>query len=219
MPEKKELKTDLYNIAGEKTGQISLSPEIFGVELNKSLIAQAIKVYLANQRRGTAKAKTRSDVSGGGKKPWKQKGTGRARQGSTRSPIWSKGGVAHGPLPKDWSLKLSKKMRKIALFSSLSDKFRNQKIKFVESLDFKEIKTQKAYAVLNNLKMKENALIVLAAKKDNSYLSFRNLPRTEILIASQINTYTIYKHEYLLIEKDALDTFAQTFLNQEKKDN
>lgn len=215
---KTELKTDLYNTQGEKIGEVSLPTEIFGVKENPSLIAQAVRVYLSNQRMGTAHVKTRGEVSGGGRKPWKQKGTGRARQGSIRSPLWIKGGVAHGPVPKDWTLKMSKKMKKAALFSTLSTKYRSQKIKVLDVINFEKTKTKAAMQLLHKLGIEESTLIVLPRQDDKVYLSFRNLPQVETVVGNQINTYQVLNHVALLIVKDSLKLLEKTFLNQKIKE-
>ena len=212
MSENKKLNTNIYSKEGEKTGTTALPSEIFGLKVNSAIISQAVRVYLMNQRRGTASAKKRGEVSGGGRKPWRQKGTGRARHGSIRSPIWVKGGVAHGPLPKDWSLKMSKKMKKKALLSSLSAKFQNQSIKVIESLSFDKVKTKKAKELLKKLELSRSVLVVVPQKNDNVYLSFKNIPRVDTVIAKQINTYEVVSHDVILLVKDSIKEIKKTFI-------
>lgn len=216
MSETKKITTDLYTKTGEKSGTINLPTDIFGLETNPSLIAQAVRVYRANQRRGTATAKRRGEVSGGGKKPWKQKGTGRARHGSTRSPIWVKGGVAHGPLPKDWSLKMSKKMKKKALFSALSAKLQDKGIRVIEEFDFNEIKTKDAKNLLRKLELSRSVLVVVPEKDEKAYLSFKNIPRVDTIIANQLHTYGVISHKTVLIAKKAIPVLEKTFLENKK---
>jgi len=214
---KKLTTTDIYNQKGEKVGKVELPEEIFKTKINPDLMAQAVRVYLTNQRQGNASTKRRGEISGGGRKPWRQKGTGRARHGSIRSPIWVKGGVAHGPKPKDWSLKLSKKMKKAALFSALSQKHEEKNIKIIERLDFKKPKTKTAKDLLKILKLEKKVLIVLPKKEENTYLSFRNLLGIDSVIVNQISTYTVLDHEHILMTKDCIPVLAQTFLKQKNK--
>ena len=218
MSESKKITADLYTKTGEKSGTIDLPGDIFGLKVNPSLIAQAIRVYRANQRRGTASAKRRGEVSGGGRKPWRQKGTGRARHGSTRSPIWVKGGVAHGPLPKSWSLKMSKKMKKKALFSALSAKLQDKGVRVIEEFDFSEVKTKKAKELLGKLNLSRSVLVVVPEKDEKVYLSFRNVPRVDTIIANQLHVYGIISHDVLLIAQKAIPVLEKTFsVNKEDK--
>lgn len=208
------LKVDVYNQLGEKTGKIELNARIFGVDINPTLMAQAVRVYLNNQRRGTASTKSRGEVSGGGKKPWRQKGTGRARQGSTRAPHWIKGGVAHGPKPKDWSLELPKKMRRAALFSALSDKVKEGKLVVLDTLDIKEIKTKVIVSILEKLPVKGKVLVILPEKNETVYLSARNIKNVKVGIAKDLNTYETMNADNLLMLKNSLAKIEQTFLKQ-----
>lgn len=193
-------------------GKVKLPIAIFGAKINPELMAQAVRIYLANQRRGTANTKDRGDVSGGGRKPWRQKGTGRARQGSIRSPLWVGGGVAHGPHPKDWSLKFNKKMKRKALFSALSQRYLQQKIKVIEKLNFSEPKTKKAKELIDKIGLPKRILIVLPQVDKGSYLSFRNLPDCASVMAAQLNTYLVLKYDELLIVKESLPVLEKTFL-------
>lgn len=212
MSEKKNLKTMIYDEQGKEVGETTLPVEIFGVKVNPVLMAQAVRVYLANQKRGTASTKTRAEVRGGGRKPWRQKGTGRARHGSTRSPIWVKGGVAHGPQPHKMVLAMSKKMKKVALFSSLSKKVVDGKLKVLDMKAFEKPNTKKAQDLLEKLGLKKSLLVVLPKKEDSLYLSFRNLPRVKSVIVNQINTYLVLNHEHVIFLKDAIKQTETVFL-------
>ncbi len=213
----KKLVAKLYTATGEVKGDFDLPAEIFGVEVNQTLVAQAVRVYLANQRRGTANTKTRGEVSGGGRKPWKQKGTGRARQGSIRSPLWIKGGIVHGPRPKDYSLKMSKKMKKLALFSALADKFKNDQLKVVESLRYEKPNTKMAKELLEKLGIKRSTLVVWPVKSDNEYLSFRNIDEVDSIIAYQLNPYEIVSHHDLVITAEAIGVLLHVEEKTEKE--
>ena len=169
----------VYNIEGKEVGSIELNDAVFGVEVNEHLVHMAVVNQLANNRQGTQSAKTRSEVSGGGRKPWRQKGTGHARQGSTRSPQWTGGGIVFAPKPRDYSFKMNKKEKRIALLSALSSKVAESKIVVLDEFKLDEIKTKKFVEVMNNLKV-ENALVVLEGENKNVVLSGRNIPSVKV---------------------------------------
>lgn len=192
----------VYNIEGKEVDKINLNDNIYGVEINENIVHKAVVTYLANQRQGTQSAKTRSEVSGGGRKPWRQKGTGHARQGSTRSPQWTGGGVVFAPKPRDYSVKMNKREKQIALFSALSSKVQDSKLIVVDELALEEVKTAKFAEILKNLKA-DKALVVTKEKNDNVILSSRNIPDVDTIMSSTINVYDILKHDALVMTKDA----------------
>ena len=192
----------VYNIEGKEVEKIDLNDNIYGVEINETLVHKAVVTTLANRRQGTQSAKTRSEVSGGGRKPWRQKGTGHARQGSTRSPQWTGGGVVFAPKPRDYSVKMNKREKQIALFSALSSKVQDSKFIVVDDLTLDEVKTAKFVEVLKNLKANK-ALVVTKDKNENVILSSRNIPNVDTIMSSTINVYDILKHDSLVITKDA----------------
>ncbi|MCR4609744.1 MAG: 50S ribosomal protein L4 [Eubacterium sp.] len=192
----------VYNIEGKEVEKIDLNDNIYGVEINETLVHKAVVTTLANRRQGTQSAKTRSEVSGGGRKPWRQKGTGHARQGSTRSPQWTGGGVVFAPKPRDYSVKMNKREKQIALFSALSSKVQDSKLILVDELALEEAKTAKFAEILKNLKA-DKALVVTKDKNDNVILSSRNIPGVETIMSSTINVYDILKHDSLVMTKDA----------------
>ena len=192
----------VYNIEGKEVGSVELNDNIYGVEINENLVHKAVVTYLANGRQGPQSAKTRSEVSGGGRKPWRQKGTGHARQGSTRSPQWTGGGVVFAPKPRDYSVKMNKREKQIALFSALTSKVQDAKFIVVDELALEEVKTAKFVEVLKNLKANK-ALVVTKDKNENVILSSRNIPGVDTIMSSTINVYDILKHDSLVITKDA----------------
>lgn len=200
----------VYNIEGKEVGSIELNDEIFGVEINEHLVHLAVVSQLANRRQGTQSAKTRAEVRGGGRKPWRQKGTGRARQGSIRSPQWKGGGVVFAPKPRDYSFKLNKKEKQAALKSALSSKVENDKLIVLDKLNFDEIKTKSMVEVLDNLNVKK-ALIVLGEKNDNVYLSARNIPSVRTVQSNSINVYDIIKYDALVLTKDAVEKIEEVY--------
>ncbi|MBQ1328101.1 MAG: 50S ribosomal protein L4 [Eubacterium sp.] len=200
----------VYNTDGKEVEKIDLSDNIFGVEINENIVHKAVVTILANNRQGTQSAKTRSEVSGGGKKPWRQKGTGHARQGSTRSPQWTGGGVVFAPKPRDYSQKLNKREKQIALFSVLSSKVQDNKLIVVDELNLEAPKTAAFVKVLDNLKA-ESALVVTKDKNDNVVLSARNIPAVDTTISSTINVYDILKHDSLVITKDAVKAIEEVY--------
>ncbi|HHU82998.1 MAG TPA: 50S ribosomal protein L4 [Firmicutes bacterium] len=195
----------VYNMNGEQTGEITLADSVFGTKVNQALLHLALVRQMAAERRGTAKAKTRAEVRGGGRKPWRQKGTGRARHGSRRSPIWTGGGVVFPPVPRDYSLKMSKKARRQALKSALSAKVQAGEAIVLAELAFAEPKTKAMLKVLANLKIdKEKALIVTAEKDENVVKSARNIPGVMAVIPESLNVYNLLTHHRLVLTKDAV---------------
>ena len=186
-------KVSVYNMEGKEVGTVELNDAVFGVEVNEHLVHMAVLQQLANNRQGTQKAKTRGEVSGGGRKPWRQKGTGHARQGSTRAPQWKGGGVVFAPVPRDYSFKMNKKEKRAALKSVLSDKVALSKLIVLDELKFDEIKTKKFKAVLENLKVEDKALVVLGEKDDVVIKSANNLPFVQTALPGTINVYDILK--------------------------
>ena len=203
-------KVDLLNIEGKKVGDIELAESIFGVEVNTDVMHEVVVNYLANQIQGTGSTKTRSEVTGGGKKPWKQKGTGRARQGSIRAPQWIKGGIALGPKPRSYKYTLNKKVKRLALKSALSSKVQENEIIVLDSLNFDEIKTTNMAKVLENIK-ENKALIVLSDKNLNVQASARNIPNTKTALENTINTYDILKYGTLGLTKDAVEKIEEVY--------
>ena len=200
----------VYNMEGKEVGTIELSDAVFGVQVNEHLVHMAVVQQLANNRQGTQKAKTRSEVSGGGRKPWRQKGTGHARQGSTRAPQWTGGGVVFAPVPRDYSFKLNKKEKRAALKSALTSRVQNNKLIVVDELKFDEIKTKKFQAVLDNLKVSK-ALVVLADNDEKVVMSARNIPAVKTALTSTINVYDILKGDTLILTKDAVAKIEEVY--------
>ncbi|MDL2311176.1 50S ribosomal protein L4, partial [Peptostreptococcaceae bacterium OttesenSCG-928-C18] len=194
----------LYNQAGEQVGEIELNEAIFGVEINEHVVYEVVKNQLANKRQGTQSAKTRAEVRGGGRKPWRQKGTGRARQGSIRSPQWTGGGVVFAPKPRDYSYNIPKKIRRNALKSVLTSKVNDEEIIVLDKLTFDNISTKTAKKVLEDIKAASKALIVVENKDDAVYKSFRNLVGVEVAEADNINVYDILKHDSFVVTQDAV---------------
>jgi len=200
----------VYNMEGKEVGTIDLNDAIFGVKVNEHLVHMAVVQHLANRRQGTQKARTRSEVSGGGRKPWRQKGTGHARQGSIRAPQWKGGGVVFAPVPRDYSFKLNKKEKRAALKSALTSRVQENKLIVVEELKFDEIKTKKFKAVMDNLKV-DKALVVLGEKDENTVLSARNIPTIQTACADSINVYDIMKGDTLVLTKDAVTKIEEVY--------
>jgi large subunit ribosomal protein L4 len=200
----------VYNMDGKAVGSIELNDAIFGVEINEHLVHLAVVQQLANKRQGTQSAKTRAEVSGGGRKPWRQKGTGHARQGSTRSPQWKGGGVVFAPKPRDYSFKLNRKEKRIALKSALTSRVAAEKIYVLDELNFDAIKTKKMAAVLDGLKVNK-ALVVLGDKNDNVVLSARNIPSVRTALPNTINVYDILKYDTLILTKDAVAKIEEVY--------
>ena len=203
-------KVSVYNIDGKEVGSIELNDAVFGVEVNEHLVHLAVVNQLANKRQGTQSAKTRSEVSGGGRKPWRQKGTGHARQGSTRAPQWTGGGVVFAPKPRDYSFKMNKKDKKIALLSALSSKVNDSKIVVLDSFNLDEIKTKKFAEVMNNIKV-SNALFVIEGENKNVVLSGRNIPTVKVSATNEINTYDVLKYDTLVVTKAAVEKLEEVY--------
>ena len=200
----------VYNMEGKEVGTIELNDAVFGVEVNEHLVHMAVVAQLANKRQGTQSAKTRSEVSGGGRKPWRQKGTGHARQGSTRAPQWTGGGIVFAPKPRDYSFKMNKKEKRIALLSALSSKVAESKIVVLDEFKLDEIKTKKFVEVMNNLKV-ENALVVLEGENKNVVLSGRNIPSVKVTATNEINTYDVLKYTTLVVTKAAVEKLEEVY--------
>jgi large subunit ribosomal protein L4 len=197
-------KVALYNQSGSTVGEIELADAIFGIEPNKYVLHDAVVMQQASQRQGTHDVKNRSEVRGGGRKPWKQKGTGRARQGSIRSPQWVGGGVVFGPTPRSYSFKLPKKVRRLAIKSALSSKVQNDEIRVLEGLEINAPKTKDVTAILSNLKVERKALIVTGTYDDNLALSSRNIPGIKFVTAEGINVLDVLNYDLLIITKEAV---------------
>ena len=200
----------VYNIEGKEVGSIELNDAVFGVEVNEHLVHMAVVNQLANNRQGTQSAKTRSEVSGGGRKPWRQKGTGHARQGSTRSPQRTGGGVVFAPKPRDYSFKMNKKEKRAALCSALSSKVAESQIIVLDEFKLDEIKTKKFVEVMNNLKASK-ALVVLEGENKNVVLSGRNIPTVKVTATNEINTYDVLKYETLVVTKAAVEKLEEVY--------
>jgi large subunit ribosomal protein L4 len=201
----------VYNMEGKEVGKIDLNDAIFGVEVNEHLVHMAVLQQLADKRQGTQKAKTRSEVSGGGRKPWRQKGTGHARQGSIRAPQWKGGGVVFAPVPRDYSFKMNKKEKRAALKSALTDKVQTNNIVVVDELKFDEIKTKRFAEVMNNLKATRKALVVLADNDQNVVLSARNLAEANTTLTNTLNVYDIVNARTLVLTKDAVAKIEEVY--------
>ena len=200
----------VYNIEGKEVGSIELNDAVFGVEVNEHLVHMAVVNQLANNRQGTQSAKTRSEVSGGGRKPWRQKGTGHARQGSTRVPQWTGGGVVFAPKPRDYSFKMNKKEKRIALLSALSSKVADNKIVVLDAFNLDEVKTKKFAEVMSNLKV-DKALVVIEGENKNVVLSGRNIPTVKVSATNEINTYDVLKYETLVVTKAAVEKLEEVY--------
>ena len=200
----------VYNMEGKEVGTIELNDAVFGVEVNEHLVHMAVVAQLANKRQGTQKAKTRSEVSGGGRKPWRQKGTGHARQGSTRSPQWTGGGMVFAPTPRDYTITLSKKEKRAALKSALTSRVNENKFVVVDELKFDEVKTKNFKAVMNNLKVSK-ALVVLADNDQNTVLSARNIPEVKTSLVNTINVFDILKYNTVVATKAAVASIEEVY--------
>ena len=204
-------KVALYNMEGSQIGDIELNESIFGAEVNTSALHAVVKNYLANQRQGTQSTKTRSEVRGGGIKPWRQKGTGRARQGSIRATQWIKGGIALGPKPRDYRYTLNKKVKKLAMKSALSSKVNANEIIVLDELVLDEIKTKKISTMLKNLKVESKALIVTNEKNDNVVKSANNIKGVATTFTGSLNVYDILKYDVMVITKDAVSKIEEVY--------
>ena len=200
----------VYNMEGKEVGTIELNDAVFGVEVNEHLVHMAVVQQLANNRQGTQKAKTRSEVSGGGRKPWRQKGTGHARQGSTRSPQWTGGGVVFAPTPRDYTIRLNKKEKRLALKSALTSRVLENKLIVVDELKFDEVKTKNFANVMSNLKA-DKALVVLNENDANVVLSARNIPTVKTALTNTINVFDILKYNKVIVTKAAVATIEEVY--------
>ena len=210
------MKIDIYKIDGKTSGEkIELADDIFGIEPNNHAIYLAVKAYLANQRQGTHKAKERSEVRGGGRKPWRQKGRGTARAGTTRSPIWIGGGTTFGPRPRDYTQKLPKKVKQLARKSALSSKAKEKQLLVVEDFTFEQPKTKEFALILNALDLNDKKILLLTGKTDaNVYKSGRNIPKVNVMEASKASTYNILNSQLLVLQKSAVNELVKTFRNK-----
>ena len=200
----------VYNMEGKEVGTMELNDAVFGVEVNDHLVHLAVVRQLANNRQGTQKAKTRSEVSGGGRKPWRQKGTGHARQGSTSSPQWTGGGVVFAPVPRDYSIKMNKKERRLALKSALTSRVQENKLIVLDELKLDEVKTKAMQAVLNNLNVSK-AMVVLAENDQNVVLSTRNIPNVITALPNTVNVFDILKYNTVILTKAAVATIEEVY--------
>lgn len=205
------MKIEVLDKNGKKVEDLTLAKEVFGQEVNNALLSQYIHIYRTNQRQGTSSTKTRSEVSGGGRKPWRQKGTGRARHGSIRSPIWVGGGVAHGPRPRKWSLKLSKSLRRKAMQSALSLKFNQGSLKALDSISTDKPNTQYIYNILNKLELPGKTLLVLAKGDKNILKSVSNLENADVSEMDNLNVYELISAKNVLFEKEALQNLQKKY--------
>ncbi len=203
-------KVSVYNMEGKQVGDMELNDAVFGVKVNEHLVHMAVLSQLANNRQGTQSAKTRSEVSGGGRKPWKQKGTGHARQGSTRAPQWTGGGVVFAPKPRDYSFKLNKKEKQLALKSALTSRVQENKFIVVDAIKLDEIKTKKFAEALNSLNVKK-ALVVLNENDKNVVMSARNIPTVKTALTNTINVFDILKYDTVVIDKAAVATIEEVY--------
>ena len=200
----------VYNMEGKEVGTMELNDAVFGVEVNEHLVHLAVVAQLANKRQGTQKAKTRSEVSGGGRKPWRQKGTGHARQGSTRAPQWTGGGVVFAPTPRDYSIRLNKKEKRAALKSALTSRVNDNKFVVVDELKFEEIKTKNFKNVMNNLNVSK-ALVVLSENDQNVVLSARNIPEVRTSLVNTLSVYDILKYNTVVATKAAVASIEEVY--------
>ena len=202
---------DVYNVEGKKVKSIDLKEEIFGIEPNEALVHSVLVNYLANQRQGTQSTKTRSEVRGGGKKPWRQKGTGRARQGSIRAPQWIKGGIALGPKPRSYKYNVNKKEKQLAIKSLLSSKVLENDLVVVDKFDFKEIKTKQVVTAMKNLKLNDAAFIVLPESNENVQKSARNIENVKTGSVNTINVYDLLKYKKLVLTVDTIKKIEEVY--------
>ena len=204
-------KIDVYDIKGKKVSEVELNEEVFGIEPNEELVQAAVVNYLANQRQGTQSTKTRAEVRGGGRKPWRQKGTGRARQGSIRAPQWIKGGIALGPKPRSYRYTINRKERQLAIKSVLSSKVLENQLTVVDNISFEEIKTKNMVTALNNLKVEGKALIMLSEKNENVQKSARNIEGVKTTLVNTINVYDLLKYKNLVVTLDTVKKLEEVY--------
>lgn len=204
-------KVALYNVSGQQIGDIELSDAVFGVEVNQHVLYEVVKNQLANKRQGTQSAKTRAEVRGGGRKPWRQKGTGRARQGSIRAPQWIGGGVVFAPKPRDYSYSVPKKVKRLAMKSALSSKVESQEIIVLDELNLTQPKTKDMANILKNINSNKKALIVMAEKNENVVKSANNIPGVQTALVNTLNVYDILKYDSFIITKDAVKKVEEVY--------
>lgn len=204
-------KVNVYNMLGEQVGELELSENVFGVEINHDAIHAVVKSHLANRRQGTHAAKTRAEVRGGGRKPWRQKGTGRARQGSIRAPQWTGGGVVFPPKPRDYSYRVPKKVKRLAMKSALTSKVVDNKIIVLDELSLNEPKTKEMVKILENIKASKKALIVMKDKDENVIKSARNIPNVQTTLVNSLNVYDILRYDSFIITQDAVKKVEEVF--------
>lgn len=204
-------KVAVHNKQGDQVGELELSPAIFAASINEAAVHEVVVAYLANQRRGTAETKTRGLVRGGGRKPWRQKGTGRARHGSSRSPIWAGGGVVFGPHPRDYTIRLPRKLKRVALKSALTSKYNNNEIIVLDELTITEPKTQEIVQILQNLRVQGKAVLITADPAPAAYKSARNIPGISTGIVNNINTYQVMNGGSLILTQDAVAKIEEVF--------
>lgn len=204
-------KVNVYNMLGEKVREIELSDNVFGIEVNQHAVYEVVKNYLANQRQGTQSAKTRAEVRGGGRKPWRQKGTGRARQGSIRAPQWKGGGVVFAPKPRDYRYSVPKKVKRLAMKSALTSKVLNNEIIVIDEIKFDAPKTKDMVSFLNNIKADKKALIVMGEKCENVIKSARNIPNVQTTLVNTLNVYDILKYNSFIITEDAVKKVEEVY--------
>ncbi len=205
------LKVNIYNIDGKKAGDVELKEEIFGIVPNEEVVHNVVVNYLANQRQGTQSTKTRAEVSGGGKKPWRQKGTGRARQGSIRAPHWIKGGIALGPKPRSYSYRINKKEKRLAVKSVLSSKVAEENMIILDKLELKEIKTKNMANILNNLKVEGKVFILLPEKNENVQYSSRNIEGVKTGLVTNMNAYELLNCDKIILTLDAVKKIEEVY--------
>lgn len=204
-------KVALYNVSGQAVGEIELNDDVFGIEVNEHAVYEAVKSLLANKRQGTQSAKTRGEVRGGGRKPWRQKGTGRARQGSTRSPNWVGGGIVFAPKPRDYSYRINRKVRQLAMKSALTSKVESAELKVLDALTFEAPKTKEMAAVLKNLEVGKKTLIVLAEKDDAVIKSAKNLPNVQTTLVNTLNVYDILNNDSFIMTEAAVRKVEEVY--------
>ena len=204
-------KIDVYDLKGKKVSDIELADSVFGITPNENIVHSVLVNYLANQRQGTQSTKTRAEVSGGGKKPWRQKGTGRARQGSTRSPQWIKGGIALGPKPRSYRYRVNKKERRLAIKSILSSKILEKELTVVDKLELKEIKTKTMVKALADLKVEGKTLIILPENNKNVLMSSRNIEDVKTITANNINVFDLLKYTNLILSVDTVKKLEEVY--------
>ena len=204
-------KVDVYDIKGKKVSDIELADSVFGIEPNENIVHSVLVNYLANQRQGTQSTKTRAEVSGGGKKPWRQKGTGRARQGSIRAPQWIKGGIALGPKPRSYKYTVNKKERRLAIKSILSSKVLEKELTVVDKLELKEIKTKTMVKALADMKVEGKTLIILPENNENVLMSSRNIEGVKTIVANNINVFDLLKYTNLILPVDTVKKLEEVY--------